>query len=294
MVILAKIVRNDNTYYYLKHGSDEKQLTKYLGKKIPDNLEELKNNLFLEFHRREWDPKIKSIKNNYQKQIKEIPDSIKLKNFESFGISFTHNTQKIEGSELSKTDTMDLLIFGVTPTKKSQIDTIETQKHYELFMKLISSKKLTTITKQTILDWHREIFNQTKIGEAGDIRRHRVGISGNAKVEFTLPANIPRELDEFIEWLNHSKHDRVVEFASNAHLKFVMIHPFADGNGRISRLIMNYILFLHDYPMFDIPSSHRRFYFKSLDQSNLKKSNQPFLKWFMKFYIKLNQHKFKS
>lgn len=71
-----------------------------------------------------------------------------MKNFENFGISFTYNTQRIEGSSLTKTDTQDLLVFGVTPAKKSQIDTIETKKHYDLFVKLVTSEKKPKLTKK--------------------------------------------------------------------------------------------------------------------------------------------------
>ena len=79
-------------------------------------------------------------------KTKSIPSTIKLQNFESFGITFTYNTQRIEGSTLTQEDTKDLLIHGITPNKKSKIDTIETQKHYDLFVKLVSSKKLDKIT----------------------------------------------------------------------------------------------------------------------------------------------------
>ena len=53
-----------------------------------------------------------------------------------------YNTQRIEGSALTQEDTKDLLIHGITPNKKSKINTIETQRHYDLFVKLVSSKKL--------------------------------------------------------------------------------------------------------------------------------------------------------
>jgi len=66
----------------------------------------------------------------------------------------------------------------------------------------------------------------------------------------------------------------------------VTIHPFADGNGRISRLIMNFILNKMGYPMLDIPYEGRSSYYNALERSNLKDEDGIFLQWLMKRYIK--------
>lgn len=278
-------------FYYLKHHIQGKERRRYLGKIIPKNIDHLKKEFLKEFYCEEWDDKIQNITKNYKKNIKNMSQSIQLKNFESFGMAFTYNTQRIEGSSLTHADTRDLLIHGVTPTKKSQADAIETKKHYELFIKLVTSKKLAKITKEIILQWHKEIFDQTKIGEAGNTRSDRVGIITNDKIEFAAVPKIPKKLNEFFRWINKSdsKKDNIVEFAAMAHYKFVSIHPFADGNGRISRLIMNYVLFKYDCSFLLIKNSDRRQYFKSLEKSQLNHDEIHFLKWFMKYYIKENK-----
>ncbi len=198
MVIIVK----EGGFNYLRHNIQGKEKRKYIGKTIPKNIEQLKKEFLKEFYCEEWDVKIQNITKNYKKNIKNISKSIQLKNFESFGIIFTYNTQRIEGSSLTQADTKDLLIHGVTPAKKSQVDAIETKKHYELFMKLVTSKKLTKITKETVLRWHKEIFDQTKIGEAGSIRLHRVGVITNDKIEFTPVPEISKKLNEFFKWIN--------------------------------------------------------------------------------------------
>ena len=288
MVSVVIREKSGKKYHYLKHSTRNKQKEKYLGVKIPQNIQSLKKKFLLEFYCEEWDEKIKTISKNYKKEMKKISASIQLKNFESFGISFTYNTQRIEGSSLTETDTRDLLIHGVTPAKKSQIDVIETKKHYELFMKLVTSKKLP-ITKKTVLQWHREIFDQTKIGEAGNVRSYRVGVTTNEKIEFTTVSQIPKKLKEFFSWINKYDQTNFVEFAALSHYKFVSIHPFGDGNGRISRLIMNYLLFKYDCPLMLIKNNDRRSYFRGLEKSQLNDDEIHFLKWFMKYYIKANQ-----
>jgi len=293
---MVSIVK-ERGFYYLKHHIQNKEKRKYLGKTIPKNIEQIKRKFLGEFYCQEWDEKIQSIRKNYQKEIKKIPQSIQLKNFESFGIVFTYNTQRIEGSVLTESDTRDLLTFGITPAKKSQIDTIETKKHYELFMGLITSKKRSKLTKKTVLQWHKEIFDQTKIGEAGNLRSYRVGVTTNEKIEFASVAEIPKKLTEFFRWLSKCDDDKkknIVEFACMAHYKFVSIHPFGDGNGRISRLVMNYILLKNNFPLMLIKNTDKRAYFKSLEKSQLNHDEIHFLKWFMKYYIKENKQYLKN
>jgi len=284
------IVIKERGFYYLRHNIQGKEKRKYLGKIIPKNIKYLKRAFLREFYCEQWDGMIQKITQNYKKKIKNASQSIKLKNFESFGISFTYNTQRMEGSSLTQLDTSDLLIHGVTPAKKSQIDAIETQKHYDLFILLVTSKRSLKITKNSILQWHKEIFDQTKIGEAGNIRYERVGITTNEKIEFAAVPDIPKKLKEFFDWINkHDAKSNPVEFAAMAHYKFVTIHPFADGNGRISRLIMNYILLKHNCPFMLIKNNDRRSYFKALEKSQLNHDEIYFLKWFMKYYIKSNR-----
>ena len=288
MVSVIGREKNGKKYLYLKHSTGNRQKEKYLGLIIPKNINEIKKQFLLEFYNTEWDVKIKSIVKNYKKESKKKSPSIRLKDFESFGISFTYNTQRMEGSSLTEADTKDLLIHGITPARKSQIDSIETAKHYDLFMRLVTSKK-QPVTKKIMLDWHREIFGQTKIGEAGDIRSYRVRVTTNSKIEFATVTEIPKRLQEFFSWLKKYSGTNFVEFAALSHYKFVSIHPFGDGNGRILRLIMNYILFIHECPLMLIKNNDRRAYFKSLEKSQLEKDEIHFLKWFMKYYIKTNK-----
>jgi Fic family protein len=279
--------KNGKKYYYLKHTTGDRQKEKYLGLRVPKNIEEIKKEFLLEFYHEQWDKQIATIAKNYQKETKNKPPSIKQKDFESFGISFTYNTQRMEGSRLTEADTRDLLVHGLTPAKKSQIDSTETKKHYDLFMKLVTSKS-SKLTKKTVMDWHKEIFSQTKIGEAGSIRTYRISVITNDKIEFTPVHEIPERLDNFFKWLHKNK-TNFVELAALAHYYFVSIHPFGDGNGRITRLIMNYILFIHGCPFMQIKNNDRRTYFKALEKSQIERDEIHFLKWFMRYYIKSNR-----
>lgn len=70
------------------------------------------------------------------------------------------------------------------------------------------------------------------------------------------------------------------------HLKFVTIHPFSDGNGRISRIMMNFVLNRKGYPMMNIQYAGRGSYYNALERSQTKRADGIFLQWFLKRYIK--------
>ena len=77
-----------------------------------------------------------------------------------------------------------------------------------------------------------------------------------------------------------------VYLAALVHLKFVTIHPFGDGNGRISRLVMNYVLNKHSYPMIVIDYADRNSYYNALERSQLTQDENIFTLWFFKRYLK--------
>lgn len=77
--------------------------------------------------------------------------------------------------------------------------------------------------------------------------------------------------------------------AALVHLKFVTMHPFADGNDRTSRLLMNFILNRHGYPMLNIPSEGRSSYYNALERSQTKGVDIGFLNWLMRRYLKVHK-----
>ncbi|CAE6502183.1 Fic family protein [Candidatus Nitrosotenuis uzonensis] len=288
MVAVRKKVIKGKTYYYLEHSYRKgKRILKkelYLGNKIPKNIENIKRQLIDEIYREKWYSDLDVIKKNYIKEHKSIPKSIKEKELQSFVTKFTYDTQKIEGSTLTRRETADLLERGITPTSKPIRDVKEAEAHRDLFYRILKSKK--DLTLQITLDWHWDLFSQTKADIAGKIRKYQVGI-GASKFLPPSPVEVFPMLTEFFQWYNKNK-NRIhpIELAALAHLKFVTIHPFGDGNGRISRLIMNFVLNKKDYPMFDIKYEERNGYYNALERSQIKKEERIFLQWFIKKYIK--------
>ncbi|MEO9276530.1 MAG: Fic family protein [Nitrososphaera sp.] len=287
MAAIRKKIVKGQTYYYLEHSYREgKKVQKkelYLGNKIPKNIDEIKTK-FLDDIYKKWYSDADKIKKNFSKEQRTIPKSVKEKELQTFVTRFTYDTQKIEGSTLTRRETADLLERGITPTSKPLKDVKEAEAHRDLFYEILKERK--DLSLQMILDWHWKLFHQTKKDIAGKIRKYQVAIGGSKFVP-PSPVEVYPMMTEFIEWYNKNKNKmHPVELAAVAHLKFVTIHPFGDGNGRVSRLIMIFILNKKDYPMIDIPYEGRNSYYNSLERSQVKKEDRIFLQWFIKGYIK--------
>ena len=288
MVTVKKKVLKDQTYYYLEHnirkGKQVQTKDLYLGRKIPTNIEELKKNFLDDIYREKWYHDADKIKERYSKEQKAIPKSVREKELQNFATKFTYDTQRIEGSTLTHRETADLLERGITPKSKPLSDVKEAEAHRDLFYEILKPGK--DISLQIVLDWHWKLFNVTKPDIAGKLRKYHVGISGS-KFMPPLPVEVYPMLTDFFKWYNKNKNKlHPIELAAMVHLKFVTIHPFGDGNGRISRLIMNFVLNRKKYPMIDIPYEGRKSYYNALERSQLKKEGRIFVQWLVKRYIK--------
>ena len=287
MATIRKKAVGGNSYFYLEHsfrknGKVEKREL-YLGKEIPKNVEKIKREFISEIYNKKWLNKLNKIKENYSKEQKKTPDSAKEKEMENFMIKFTYNTQRIEGSKLTLRDTANLLEKGETP-KKPLRDIKEAEAHKKVFYNMLKYSK--DINLQIILQWNKMLLLETKSDIAGKIRNHGVAISGS---KFIPPLAIELDflLKEFFDWYNKNKSKlHPVALSALVHLKFVTIHPFSDGNGRISRLMMNFILNKNGFPMMDILYKNRNGYYTALERSQTKNEEKIFLHWFFKRYLK--------
>lgn len=288
MVTIRKRRIGNREYFYLEHamkiGKKVEKKELYLGSKIPINIEKMKKDFLGKIYQEKWFSKIDKIKQNFSKDFIRMPVEIKEKYLENFMIKFTYNTNRIEGGTLTLRETANLLKDGITPRERPIEDVKEAEAHRKVFYLMLDHKD--DLNLETILNWHRSLFENTKPKIAGKIRNYQVAISGS-NAELPFPAELNALLRDFFRWYGKNKGSlHPVELAALVHLKFVSIHPFGDGNGRISRLMMNFVLHRYGYPMLSISYKNRNSYYTALERSQLKKLDQIFVVHIIKRYIK--------
>jgi Fic family protein len=297
MVNIRERKKGNKSYYYLEHsfrlnGQIVKE-EKYLGHHIPKNIGKITTYFLADIYNKKWYLLLDKIKTVYKKDMSSATISEKEKEIEGFMIKFTYDTQKIEGSTLTLKETANLLQHGITPSNKPNRDVKEAEAHSHIFYKMLNYKK--DLTMQLVLEWHYSLFENTKKDIAGKIRTRQVWIFGSKFIP-PSPVEVSPLLEDFFSWYNKNKGKiHPAELAALAHLKFVTIHPFIDGNGRLSRLVMNFILNKFGYPMLNISYKNRLGYYNALERAQVKKIDTIFTSWFFRRYLKeyrkyLNQH----
>jgi Fic family protein len=288
MVTVRKRILRNRTYYYLEHslrlkGYVEKR-ERYLGKSMPKDIEARKKAFLGEIYKEKWYPLLEEIRKGYAQDLRKTPPTGRERNLSAFATVFTYDTQRIEGSALTLHETADLLEKGITPSARPLGDVKEAEAHRAIFADMLQERR--DISLALVLRWHHELFRTTRSDIAGRLREHQVAISGSRFVP-PLPAEVYPLLRSFFRLYVRSK-DSVhpVESAALVHLKFVTIHPFSDGNGRIARLLMNFILNRAGYPMLNIPYAGRSSYYTALERAQTKQMESIFLQWFFRRYVR--------
>ncbi len=288
MARIKKKVAGNQTYYYIEHAIREggriEKKEKYIGKAIPKNIEEIKAEFLSEIYKEKWYPAFEKIRRDFSEEREAMPETAREKETEVFSIRFTYDTQRIEGSRLTLRETADLLEKGITPKEKPIRDAKEAETHKSVFYLMLGHRK--DLSLQTVLHWHHRLFESTKKDIAGKIRQHQVAISGSRYLP-PPPVEVYPLLREFFRWYDRNKNNiHPVELAALVHLKFVVIHPFADGNGRVPRLMMNFVLNRNGFPMLNIPYEKRGGYYNALERSHIKGLDNIFAQWFFRRYVK--------
>ncbi|KAL6445232.1 hypothetical protein ACFW04_002238 [Cataglyphis niger] len=180
-----------------------------------------------------------------------------------------YHTVGIEGN------TMNLAQTRAIVETRLAVDGKSIDEHNEIIgldaaMKYIIAtmgNKVWSISIKNILEIHRRVLGHVNPVEGGEFRRTQVYVGGHIPPG---PGDIHYLMEEFILWLNSEQAIRMhpVRYAALAHYKLVHIHPFADGNGRTSRLLMNMILMRAGYPPVIIHKQHRHKYYENLQLAN--------------------------
>ena len=190
---------------------------------------------------------------------------------ETLEINYTYNTNAIEGNTLTLQETRLVIREGITIKGKSLSEHLEAKNHPQAIT-YIENMVNNPITEKNILELHGILFSGFCEG-AGNYRNGQVYLEGSDHMP--PPAfEVPQLIQDLLEWLEKNPEElRPIESAAVFHHKFVEIHPFDDGNGRVGRLLMNLLLIKNGYPLTVIKTMDRRRYYESLikaDNGNYK------------------------
>ena len=212
-------------------------------------------------------------------KFKPLPQELVGSLEEWFKVELTYSSNAIEGNTLSRIETAEVIEKGISAVisgkaLRDQLEAVNHAKALEFIKTLAKQRKgHQFITENDIKAIHKIILTGIDDQWAGKYRQTEVFIKG-ADVEFPSAHKVPYLMTEFIQWLEDQQKEHPVRIASDAHFKFVSIHPFVDGNGRTTRLLMNLILAINSYPMVVIRNEERTSYLKAVNlgqtQDNLK------------------------
>ncbi len=210
-------------------------------------------------------------------KFRPIPVSVIKKIQNHLQIEMTYNSNAIEGNTLSLKETAWVIQEGITIKGKPLKDHLEAKNQKEaldFLYELIDSKKRNTVSERLIREIHHLIVKETDSNIAGKYREGNVIITG---AEHTPPEGfeITEHMNQLILWIKENESKlHPIELAAIVHHKLAYIHPFWDGNGRVSRIIMNIFILQAGFPIAIILKNDRKRYYRVLSEAdNGKYSN---------------------
>ena len=209
-----------------------------------------------------------------------LPEAALHKIEEALAIEYTYESNRIEGNTLTLQETALVIEEGLTIGGKSLREHLEAINHNEAiaFIKDIAQGE-EPITERTILQIHALILRGIDRQNAGRYRTVPVLISGSRHVP-PQPYLIEKQMEDFLLRFREMESEGIhpVDIAAYLHDELVRIHPFIDGNGRTSRLLMNLYLLRHGYVMVLLKgdAESKLAYYKALEASHVDKNPAPF------------------
>ncbi len=282
--------------YYLIHSyrvrDKVKRISRYIGSNLSEKeleklrlraeqiiLEQLKEKSLFEF---ELSSKEISEYKKFEKPIR-IEHLQKL-NWLNFTENFTYNTNAIEGSTVALAEARDIIKHKEKPRDADEIETLGVAKAVDYIRTAKSEIDILLIKKLHFL-----CFEKTK-HFAGKLRNVEVVIRdryGSIIHQGALSNKVPKLLEKLAKW--YKKHENKYPpllLAALVHNEFENIHPFQDGNGRVGRLLLNYVLLKHNYPPINIRVKDRQRYYKVLQIFENKNDIKPTLRFLISQYKK--------
>lgn len=192
-------------------------------------------------------------------------------------ISIDHHSTKIEGSTLTEIETQVLINEGLTPKGKPLNDSLMVTDHHEALLYVLEqSESLTGISKELIQKINSKVMRHTGNvystvfgnvdASTGAFRKGNVTAGSSYFPNYDKVERLTNELAATLSEVMKKplSQDKQLDLSFDAHFNLVSIHPFYDGNGRTSRLLMNFIQAAYNLPLAIVHSDSKTEYIEAL------------------------------
>ncbi len=231
-----------------------------------------------------------------------------------FTIDFNYNSNHIEGNTLTYGQTEILLLFGKV-IGEAEFRDVQEMTASNVGLKMMTEEaaiKTMPLSQNFIRTLHKTLLREdytvyhnlpggvitSFVIHAGQYktRSNSVITRYGDRFDYATPEETPSLMTDLVDWYNQAEVEgklTPIELAALFHYRYIRIHPFEDGNGRIARLMVNFILMRHDYPMIVVRSRKKQDYLDALHKADLEvgpvpsdgahadiKDIRPFLKYF--------------
>lgn len=213
-----------------------------------------------------------------------------------FTVEYNYNSNHIEGNTLTYGQTELLLLFGRV-NGDSNIKDFNDMKASRVGLEMMQEEacnKTVPLTQNFIRTLHKTILREdykvyrnlpggvytSYVIHAGQYktRPNSVITRYGDRFDYASPEETPALMTDLVDWYNEAEQSgkyTPVELAALFHYRYIRIHPFEDGNGRIARLMVNYILTRHDWPMIVVRSRKKKEYLEALHKTDLSVGTTP-------------------
>lgn len=191
----------------------------------------------------------------------------------SYSINFAYNSGKIENDEITYHDTREVFdkdgVTSYTGSTKTLFEIQNSKAAYERMLSAFDNKQI--VDEEFLKEIQMILTNGTyderryQIGERPGEYKHHDYVTGKNEVGASVE-DVQEEVCELLDELTDIDDKNALVAAAYFHVKFENIHPFSDGNGRVGRLLMNYILLIHNHPPITIHEEDRKDYYKALEK----------------------------
>lgn len=191
----------------------------------------------------------------------------------SYSVNFAYNSGKIENDEITYHDTREVFdkdgVTSYTGSTKTLFEIQNSKAAYERMLSAFDDKQI--VDEEFLKEIQMILTNGTyderryQIGERPGEYKHHDYVTGRNEVGASVE-DVQDEVCELLDELKDIDNKNALVAAAYFHAKFENIHPFSDGNGRVGRLLMNYILLIHNHPPITIYEEDRKDYYNALEK----------------------------